>query len=158
MVRFETPPSKQMQAEFTHIRRGRDPLTAFVATLRHTRSNWVRFTADERTLTWFGCLRQAFLYFGGVPRHVLFDSPALSSRAAYGDGHHRWHNGLLAVGEEFGFIPVFVSHTGPRPSVLAGRLPLSCQDFGQLRAALTANAFAVPSQRSNGKPGSSAKN
>ncbi|MGW9064976.1 hypothetical protein ACWGPO_12865 [Achromobacter animicus] len=45
---------------------------AFVATLRYTRSNWVRFTANERTFTRFGCLRQAFLYFGGVPQHVLF--------------------------------------------------------------------------------------
>ena len=33
VVRFETPPGKQMQADFTHIRRGRDPLLAFVATL-----------------------------------------------------------------------------------------------------------------------------
>ena len=28
VVRFETPPGKQMQADFTHIRRGRDPLNA----------------------------------------------------------------------------------------------------------------------------------
>src|SRR5690606_7665133 len=26
-------------------------------------------------------------------------------RDAYGPGHHRWHNGLLAVAEEFGFTP-----------------------------------------------------
>ncbi|MBV6307211.1 helix-turn-helix domain-containing protein, partial [Candidimonas humi] len=26
VVRFETPPGQQMQADFTHIRRGRDPL------------------------------------------------------------------------------------------------------------------------------------
>lgn len=66
VVRFETPPGKQMQADFTHIRRGRDPLLAFVATLGYSRSSWVRFTTDERADTWFGCLRQAFIYFGGV--------------------------------------------------------------------------------------------
>src|SRR5690606_8906124 len=36
VVRFETPPGKQMQADFTHIRRGRDPLMAFVATLGYS--------------------------------------------------------------------------------------------------------------------------
>ena len=30
VVRFETAPGKQMQVDFTHIRRGRDPLLAFV--------------------------------------------------------------------------------------------------------------------------------
>lgn len=107
VVRFETLPGKQMQADFTHIRRGRDPLLAFVATLGYSRSSWVRFTTDERADTWFGCLRQAFIYFGGVPEHVLFDNAGaiIIERDAYGDGHYRWHGGLLAVAQEFGFIP-----------------------------------------------------
>ena len=106
-MRFETPPGKQMQADFTHIRRGRDPLLAFVATLGYSRSSWVRFTTDERADTWFGCLQQAFIYFGGVPEHVLFDNAGaiIIERDAYGDGHHRWHSGLLAVAQEFGFTP-----------------------------------------------------
>lgn len=33
LVRFETPPGQQMQADFTYGRRGRDPLLAFVAML-----------------------------------------------------------------------------------------------------------------------------
>lgn len=33
VVRFETLPGEQMQADFTHVRRGRSPLLAFVATL-----------------------------------------------------------------------------------------------------------------------------
>jgi transposase len=33
VVRFETEPGEQMQVDFTVIRRGRDPLLAFVATL-----------------------------------------------------------------------------------------------------------------------------
>lgn len=107
VVRFETPPGQQMQADFTHIRRGRDPLLAFVATLGYSRSSWVRFTTDERAETWFGCLRQAFFHFGGVPQHVLFDNAGaiILERDAYGAGHHRWHSGLLAVAEEFGFTP-----------------------------------------------------
>lgn len=107
VVRFETPPGIQMQADFTHIRRGRHPLIAFVATLGYSRSSWVRFTTDERATTLCDCLRQAFVYFGGVTQQVLFDNAGtiVIERDAYGEGHHRWHSGLLSVAEEYGFAP-----------------------------------------------------
>ncbi|GAB1719551.1 MAG: hypothetical protein NTAFB09_12820 [Nitrosospira sp.] len=63
-----------MQADFTHIRRGRDPLLAFVATLGYSRASWVCFTSNERADTLCACLELAFGYFGGVPEHVLFDN------------------------------------------------------------------------------------
>lgn len=107
IVRFETAPGKQLQVDFTHIRRGRDPLIAFVATLGYSRSSWVHFTTNERADTLCHCLREAFIYFGGVPHHVLFDnaSTMMVERDAYGEGRHRWHSGLLSVAEEFGFTP-----------------------------------------------------
>jgi transposase len=37
LVRFETPPGRQMQADFTVVRRGRDALLALVATLGYSR-------------------------------------------------------------------------------------------------------------------------
>ena len=40
-------PGEQMQADFTMIRRGRDPLLAFVATLGYSRATLVRFTTGE---------------------------------------------------------------------------------------------------------------
>ena len=105
VVRFETAPGEQMQADFTVIRRGREPLLAFVATLGHSRASWVRFTAAEDALTLCACVREALLYFGGVPRHVLFDNAKtiIVERDAYGDGKHRWHGGLLALCDEYGF-------------------------------------------------------
>ncbi len=51
VVRFETPPGKQMQADFTVIRRGRAPLLALVATLGYSRTSYVRFTAGEDATT-----------------------------------------------------------------------------------------------------------
>lgn len=107
VVRFETPPGKQMQADFTHIRRGRDPLIAFVATLGYSRMSWVRFTTDERAETLRTCIGQAFTYFEGVAQHVLFDnaSTIVVERDAYGVGHHRWHQQMPAAAEEFGFTP-----------------------------------------------------
>jgi|SRR5690625_1483340 len=41
LIRFETPPGKQMQVDFTTIRRGRSPLKAFVATLGYSRATYV---------------------------------------------------------------------------------------------------------------------
>jgi hypothetical protein len=40
-----------MQVDFTHIRRGRDSLLAFVATLGYSRASWVCFTSNERADT-----------------------------------------------------------------------------------------------------------
>ena len=105
VVRFETAPGEQMQVDFTHVRRGRDRLIAFVATLGYSRASFVRFTADETAQTLCECLREALVYFGGVPRHVLFDNATtiVVERDAYGEGHHRWHRRLLALSEDYGF-------------------------------------------------------
>lgn len=105
LVRFETEPGEQMQADFTHVRRGRDPLLAFVATLGYSRSSFVRFTVAEDAITLCACLREALAYFGGAPAHVLLDnaSTMVSERDAYGEGEHRYHRDLLAVAEEYGF-------------------------------------------------------
>lgn len=105
VVRFETPPGQQMQADFTHIRRGRDPLLAFVATLGYSRATYVRFATDETATTLCHCLREALTSFGGVPAHVLLDnaSTIVVERDAYGEGQHRWHRSLLGLAEEYGF-------------------------------------------------------
>src|SRR6185437_9515935 len=73
LVRFETQPGEQMQADFTYVRRGRYPLLAFVATLGYSRASFVRFTIAEDAATLCACLRESLIYFGGVPAHVLPD-------------------------------------------------------------------------------------
>jgi len=105
VVRFETAPGEQMQADFTVIRRGRDPLLAFVATLGYSRASFVRFTRAEDADTLCACVREALIEFGGVPRHILFDNAktVVVERDAYGEGLHRWHKTLLRLSEELGF-------------------------------------------------------
>jgi transposase len=107
LVRFETAPGEQMQADFTYVRRGRYPLLAFVATLGYSRASFVRFTAGEDSRTLCECLRESLIYFGGVPQHVLLDNPktVVIERDAYGEGQHRFNRELLALAEEFGFRP-----------------------------------------------------
>lgn len=105
VVRFETEPGLQMQADFTTIRRGRDRLLAFVATLGYSRAAFVRFSDSERFEDWRNGLIAAFEYFGGVPRQVLLDNAkaVIIKRDAYGPGLHRWHAGMLEVAHEYGF-------------------------------------------------------
>jgi transposase len=107
IVRFETPPGKQLQVDFTTIRRGREPLKAFVATLGYSRATYVRFSEREDSDAWLTGLCEAFAYFGGVPSEALFDNAAaiITERDAYGDGLHRWHPRLAALADEYGFRP-----------------------------------------------------
>lgn len=107
VVRFETPPGKQMQADFTTVRRGRDPLLALVATMGYSRASFVKFTRCEDAATLCAGLREAFDYFGGVPEHVLFDNAksVVIDRDAYGEGLHRWNDDLKELAEACGFTP-----------------------------------------------------
>lgn len=107
VVRFETPPGQQMQADFTWVRKGRDPLVAFVATLGYSRATYVKFGRSEDLEALRTGLREAFDFFGGVPEHVLFDNPktVVIDRDAYGEGLHRWNEGLRELAEECGFTP-----------------------------------------------------
>lgn len=107
VVRFETPPGRQMQADFTVVRRGRDPLLALVATLGYSRATFVKFTTAEDARTLCDALREAFDYFGGVPEHVLFDNAksVVIDRDAYGEGLHRWNDDLKELAESCGFTP-----------------------------------------------------
>lgn len=104
VVRFETEPGEQMQADFTVIRR-RDPLLAFVATLGYSRASFVRFTSKEDAQTLRRCLEASFEFFGGVPKSVLFDNPktVIIERDTYGLGRHRFHPTLLDCAERMGF-------------------------------------------------------
>ena len=105
IVRFETEPGRQLQVDFTTIRRGRDRLLAFVATMGYSRATFVRFTRGEDFTVWRECLLAAFEYFGGVPEEVLFDNakPVVIERDLYGPGLHRWHRGMLELAESCGF-------------------------------------------------------
>lgn len=107
VVRFETPPGVQMQADFTVVRRGRDPLLALVATLGFSRASFVKFTRAEDASTLCAALREAFDYFGGVPAEVLLDNAksVVIERDAYGTGLHRWNEQMLELADQCGFVP-----------------------------------------------------
>ncbi len=105
VIRFETAPGEQMQADFTTIRRGRSKLKAFVATLGYSRASYVRFSEYERQEDWLTGIEEALHYFGGVPEHILFDNAKciMLDRDAFGEGQHRWNAHLLHLARDYGF-------------------------------------------------------
>jgi transposase len=107
VVRFETEPGEQMQVDWGVFRRGKEPLSAFVATLGWSRYTYVEFVTDERFATLKRCHGNAFAYFQGVPRQVLYDNmrTVISERNAYGQGLHRFHPGLWELAKTTGFTP-----------------------------------------------------
>jgi transposase len=107
IVRFETEPGHQMQADWATVGRGADKLKVFIATLGWSRASYVEFCDDERVETLIGCHERALLAFGGVPKEVLYDNmkTVIIERNAYGRGVHRFHAGFLDYAKHAGFLP-----------------------------------------------------
>ncbi len=107
LIRFETDPGRQMQVDFATIRRGRDRLSVFIATLGWSRATYVEFVSDERLETLLGCHERAFYFFGGVPREALYDNmrTVVSDRDFYGPGLHRYNRTFLDFAHHHGFVP-----------------------------------------------------
>ncbi|WP_074466235.1 IS21 family transposase [Escherichia coli] len=106
-VRFETEPGRQMQVDWGTMRNGRSPLHVFVAVLGYSRMLYIEFTDNMRYDTLETCHRNAFRFFGGVPREVLYDNmkTVVLQRDAYQTGQHRFHPSLWQFGKEMGFSP-----------------------------------------------------
>jgi len=107
IVRFETPPGRQAQADWTAIRRGKDKLSAFVGTLGFSRFSFVWFADNERFETLIEAHERFFDAIGGVPQTVLYDNmkTVLIDRNVYGPGQHRFHAGFREFARHHGFSP-----------------------------------------------------
>jgi len=107
VVRFETEPGEQMQADWANIVYAGDKLKVFIATLGWSRVAYVEFCDNEQVETLIACHEHAFEAFAGVPRDVLYDNmkTVVLERNAYGRGAHRFHPGFLDYAEHAGFLP-----------------------------------------------------
>ena len=107
VVRFETEPGQQMQADWATVGRGNDKLKVFIATLGWSRAAYVEFCDDERVETLIACHERAFLAFGGVSAEVLYDNmkTVVLERNTYGRGVHRFHPAFLDYAKHVGVLP-----------------------------------------------------
>jgi transposase len=107
IVRFETEPGQQMQADWATVGSGAARLKVFIATLGWSRMAYVEFCDDEQVETLIACHERAFLAFGGVPLEVLYDNmkTVVLERNTYGRGAHRFHPGFLDYIRDAGALP-----------------------------------------------------
>lgn len=107
IVRFETEPGIQAQVDWTVIRSGNSPIYAFVATLGYSRVSFVYFTDNMGTITFIECHKLAFAYFGGIPKHILYDNlkSVVIERNFYGKGLHKFNNEFLDFAKLNNFKP-----------------------------------------------------
>ena len=107
VIRFETEPGYQMQVDWAVFRRGKDRLSAFIATLGFSRAAYVEFVKDETLETLIRCHQHAFDYFGGVPLTILYDNmkTVIIERNGYSPGEHRFQRGFWDFSKHSGFKP-----------------------------------------------------
>ena len=105
--RFETAPGKQMQVDWVVFRRGKNRLSAFVATMGYSRASFVEYVSDEKIETLLACHEHAFEYFEGVPKQVLYDNmkTVVIERDGYGEGNHKLNPLFLDFAKHWGFVP-----------------------------------------------------
>lgn len=107
VVRFETPPGHQAQADFAEFAFPWGKRYALLVVLGYSRLLHVSFSERQDMRALFAGLEAAFAYFGGVPREVLFDQMRAVITADL-----RLLGGQLVVNEEF---LRFAAHWGFRP-------------------------------------------
>lgn len=107
VVRFETAPGEQMQVDWGEFKYGSLKLHAFVAALGFSRYCYVEFVDDEKIETLIRCHQNAFEFFDGVPKNILYDNmkTVVIKRNAYGQGNHKFHDKLWDYAKHMGFIP-----------------------------------------------------
>ena len=77
-------------------------LYAFVMTLAHSRAVWLQFFFDMKMANFLQGHIQAFQFFGGTPRALLYDN--LKSAVSERDGRHiRFNDTLIACATHYGF-------------------------------------------------------
>jgi transposase len=73
IVRFETPAGHQAQVDFAEFRFPWGKRYALLVVLGYSRLLWLKFYPRQAMATVISGLEEAFAYFGGVPRELLFD-------------------------------------------------------------------------------------
>ncbi len=77
-------------------------LSAFVMVLSYSRAIFVRFTFDQTIESLLGCHRDAFAFFGGIPRTILYDNMRTVVADRIGK-EYRFHNDLMNFASHYLF-------------------------------------------------------
>lgn len=109
-IRIEVAPGEQAQVDFGYAGVMFDPVEkrlrrawAFVMTLSHSRHQFAKFVFDQKVETWLYLHREAFEFFGAVPKEVVLDNlRAAIVKASYYEPYV--NRAYLELAEHYGFL------------------------------------------------------
>lgn len=108
-LRLNTMPGEQAQVDWADfgvfvVDGGERRLSLFVMVLRHSRAAYARFTLDQRMDSFLRAHVEAFEWFQGVARQVLYDNLKSVVVDRIGD-HVRFHDDILELAGHYHFLP-----------------------------------------------------
>jgi transposase len=112
-VRFETPPGRQAQVDFSFFRVvfSDEPsveriVWLFSLVLGHSRMLWARFVVRQDMQTLLRCHAAAFEAFGGAPSEILYDRMrTVFHREDPEAGHIIYNRTLIDFARHYGYLP-----------------------------------------------------
>ena len=112
-IRFETAPGLQAQVDWKEnlkmISKHGElfEVNIFLMVLGYSRMKFVKLTSDKTQKTLFKCMNEAFQYFQGVPKEILFDNMAtVVDRANSRIGNVKLNTKFLQYSKDIGFNPI----------------------------------------------------
>lgn len=112
-IRFETAPGLQAQVDWKEnlkiISKHGElfEVNIFLMVLGYSRTKFVKLTSDKNQKTLFECMNEAFKYFGGVPKEIVFDNMAtVVDRANSRIGNVKLNTKFLQYSKDIGFNPI----------------------------------------------------
>ena len=112
-IRFETAPGLQSQVDWKEnlkmISKHGElfEVNIFLMVLGYSRTKFVKLTSDKTQKTLFKCMNEAFKYFGGVPKEIVFDNMAtVVDRANSKIGNVKLNTKFVQYSKDIGFNPI----------------------------------------------------
>ena len=112
-IRFETAPGLQAQVDWKEnlkmiSKHGEIfEVNIFLMVLGYSRTKFVKLTSDKTQKTLFKCMNEAFKYFGGVPKEIVFDNMAtVVDRANSRIGNVKLNTKFVQYSKDIGFNPI----------------------------------------------------
>lgn len=112
-IRFETCPGQQAQVDWKESLKMISKhgeifeVNIFLIVLGFSRMKFIKLTNDKTQPTLFNCMNEAFQYFKGVPKEILFDNmKTVVDRENSRVGNVKLNSKFLQYSKDIGFNPI----------------------------------------------------
>lgn len=112
-IRFETAPGLQAQVDWKEnlkmISKHGElfEVNIFLMVLGYSRMKFVKLTSDKTQKTLFEAMNEAFQYFGGIPKEIIFDNMAtVVDRTNSRIGNVKLNTKFVQYAKDIGFNPI----------------------------------------------------